>query len=507
MAESTSMPAGPDFTQGVDLAQVPVGGVLSGHVGDAAVLLSRIDGKVHAIGATCSHYGGPLGEGLVTGATVRCPWHHACFDLRTGEAVHAPAFAPVDCWRVEETGQRIFVREKTKASAAPRPAIPGDIRAIVIVGGGAAGFACALELRKLGYDGRLVMLSVDRDPPYDRPNLSKDYLAGTAPEEWIPLRDADFYRAQRIELRLSATASRLDTTARTVTVGSEAIAFNRLLLATGADPVELPIPGFSSPNVHLLRSLGDARALIVRARSGARAAVIGSAFIGLEAAAALRKRGVEVEIVSESTVPFARVFGRAVGQFLQQLHEAHGVRFHFNCTPAAFDGRKLTLSNGSQVEADFIVAGVGVRPRTALATAGIAVADGIGVDRYLATAAPGVFAAGDVAAYPDPIDGKPMRIEHWVTAERQGQVAARNMLGLKTPFTAVPFFWTEHYGVSLRYVGHCRHWDDLRIDGDMAARDFIARFYRGGVMRASLACGRDRESLADELALERLATR
>ena len=506
MGQSTEPPSGQDFAAGIDRAQVPAGGMLAGHVGDEAVLLSRLDGKFYAVSATCTHYGGPLGEGLATGGAVRCPWHHACFDLRTGEALHAPAFAPLDRWRVEEQGDRLIVREKL-AGEAPVASIaaPSDIASIVIVGGGAAGFACALELRKRGYGGRLTMLSADADAPYDRPNLSKDYLAGTAPEEWIPLRDDAFYREQRIDLRLSTPVTRLDTAARTVTAGGESIAYDRLLLATGADPVALPIPGFDAPNVHLLRSLADARALIVPARDGARAMVIGSAFIGLEAAASLRKRGVEVEIVSESIVPFGRVFGRAAGQFLQHLHESNGVRFHLACKPAAFDGRTLTLDNGSQIETDFIVAGVGVRPRTALAASGIAVADGIVVDRHLATAASGVFAAGDVAAYPDPIDGRPVRIEHWVTAERQGQVAARNMLGAATPFTAIPFFWTEQYDVSLRYVGHSRHWDDIRIDGDIAAGDFIARYYRQGEIRASLACGRDRESLEDELALERLA--
>jgi NADPH-dependent 2,4-dienoyl-CoA reductase/sulfur reductase-like enzyme/nitrite reductase/ring-hydroxylating ferredoxin subunit len=502
MGESTEPPAGPDLALGVSRDQVPEGGMLGGHVGGEAVLLSRLDGRFHAIGATCTHYGGPLGEGVVSGDVVRCPWHHACFDLRTGAAVRAPAFAAVDCWRVEEAGGRVFVREKAEPAAPAPVPVPDDVRSIVIVGGGAAGFACAVELRTLGYHGRLVVLSADADAPYDRPNLSKDYLAGTAPEEWIPLRGDDFYREHGIELRLSSPVSRLDAAARSVTVGGEAIGFDRLLLATGADPVALSIPGFTERNVHLLRSLADARALIRRARPGTRAAIIGSNFIGLEAAAALRKRGVAVEVVSESIVPFAHVFGRAVGQCLQKLHEANGVRFHLSRTPKGFDGRRLTLDDGSAVEADFVVAGVGVRPRTSLATSGIAVADGIVVDPFLATGVPGVFAAGDVAAYPDPMDGRPIRIEHWVTAERQGQVAARNMLGQATRFAAVPFFWTEQYGISLRYVGHCRRWDEIEIDGEIAAHDFIARYRRDGTMRASLACGRDRESLEDELALE-----
>lgn len=506
MGHSPEPPAGPDFTQGIDRDQVPVGATLAGHVGDDPVLLSNLDGAFHAIGATCTHYGGPLGEGLVTDGAVRCPWHHACFDLRTGEALHAPAFASAGCWRVDQVGDRLFVREQAEPAPPPRPAIPAGLDTIVIVGGGAAGYACAVDLRKLGYDGRLVMLSADADPPVDRPNLSKDYLAGTAPEEWIPLREDAFYRDQRIELKLSASVSRLDPAARTVTVAGETLAYDRLLLATGAEPITLPLPGFSAPNVHLLRSLADARSLIAEARGGTRAVIIGSSFIGLEAAASLRKRDVDVTIVSHSAVPFAAIFGPAVGQALQHLHESHGVRFHLGRTPAAFDGAALTLDDGSRLDADFILAGVGVRPRTALAAdAGLTVANGVVVDRTLATSAPGVFAAGDIAAYPDPIDGAPIRVEHWVVAQRQGQVAARNMLGIETPFTAIPFFWSEQYGISLRYVGHGRDWDDIRIDGDLAAHDFIARYYRDGTMHASLACGRDRESLEDEVALERRA--
>lgn len=505
MAESTRAPTGPYFSAGIAKDEIAEGSTIAGHVGGEPVLLSRLGGTFHAIGGTCTHYGGPLGDGLARGSVVRCPWHHACFDLRTGAALHAPAFAAVDRWRVDEAGDRLFVREKLEAAPAPRPAIAADVRSVVIVGGGAAGFACAHELRALGYDGAITMLSADADPPCDRPDLSKDYLAGTALEEWIPLREDDYYREQEIDLRLGTEVSAIDVAGRAAIAGGARFAFDRLLIATGAEPVRLPVPGFDADNVHLLRTLADARALVRRLKPGARAAVIGSSFIGLEAAAALRKRGLEVDVVADNAVPFARVFGREVGLFLQQLHEANGVRFHLGCTAADFDGGTLTLSDGSRIEADFVLAGVGVRPRTGLAPRGVAVADGIVVDRFLATPVPGIYAAGDVAASPDPVDDRPLRIEHWVVAERQGQVAARNMLGVETPYRAVPFFWTEQYGVSLRYVGHVRYWDEISIEGDLAARDFIARFRRAGRMRASLACGRDRESLADELELERQA--
>lgn len=506
MAETSEAPTGPDFSAGIAKDSVAEGSTIAGHVGGEPVLLSRLGGTPHAIGGACTHYGGPLGEGLARDGVVRCPWHHACFDLRTGAALHAPAFAPVDRWRVDEEGDRLFVREKLRQAApASRPAIVDDVNAIVIVGGGAAGFACAHELRALGHEGAITMLSADSDPPCDRPNLSKDYLAGTAPEEWIPLRGEDYYRELRIDLRLGVEVSGIDVEGRAVVARGDRHAFDRLLIATGAEPVRLPVSGPDAENVHLLRTLADARAVIARLRPGVRAAVIGSSFIGLEAAAALRKRGLEVDVVADDAVPFAHVFGREIGLFLQSLHEAHGVRFHLGRTAAEFDGRVLTLSDGSRIEADFVLAGVGVRPRTGLAPRGVAVADGIIVDRFLATAIPGIYAAGDVAAYPDPVDGRPVRIEHWVVAERQGQAAARNMLGIETPYRAVPFFWTEQYGVSLRYVGHVRHWDDIRIEGDLAARDFIARFHRDGRLRASLACGRDRESLVDELELERQA--
>ena len=259
------------------------------------------------------------------------------------------------------------------------------------------------------------------------------------------------------------------------------------------------------PRGDLLRSLGDARSIIARAVSGSRATILGSSFIGLEAAAALRTRGVEVDIVSPENVPFARVFGHQVGGMLQRLHERNGVRFHLGRVAARYDGNSVILADGSEVPADFVLVGIGVRPRTELAeTALLEVQDGVLVDHHLETSASGIYAAGDIARYPDPLTGERLRIEHWVVAERQGQVAAANMLGLKKVFDTVPFFWTEQYGVSLRYVGHASDWDDLTIEGDLDAGEFIARYHLEGVHRASLSVGRDLDSLKDELKFEQL---
>ena len=497
---------GPDFSQGVRAADIPREGMLAGRVGDEAVLLSRIDGQLHAVAGTCTHYGAPLGEGLTWGRSVRCPWHHACFDLATGEALRAPAFAPLDRWEVEQAGALVFVRRKLEASEPRRIATPPDVRTILIVGGGAAGFACAERLRRHGYDGSITMLSADEDAPCDRPNLSKDFLAGNAPAEWIPLRDEAWYRDQAIELRLGTPVTAIDTAGRAVvTAAGERAAFDRLLIATGAEPIRLPEADFPPDKVRVLRSLADARALVELAKPGARAAILGSSFIGMEAAAALRSRGLEVAVVSLDEVPFEGVLGGEVGRFFQALHEREGVTFHLGRGAKRYAAGALTLDNGRTVAADFVLAGIGVRPRTALAAdAGLAVDNGVLVDARLETKVPGIFAAGDVASYPDPLSERRQRIEHWVVAERQGQVAAANMLGEGRRFDSAPFFWTEQYGTALRYVGRAERPDDVRIEGSVEAGAFVARYHERGALRAAAAVGMDQASLEDELRLERM---
>jgi apoptosis-inducing factor 3 len=505
MSEGQPQPDGPDLVQGVTLAQLADGAMLLGYVGDEPVVLARRGHEVFAVGATCTHYGGPLAEGLLVEDTLRCPWHHACFSLRTGEALRPPALNPIVCWRVERQGDRVVVREKSKAAPKPAPlAAAGMPGSVVIVGGGAAANSAAETMRHEGYAGRITILSADSAAPYDRPNLSKDYLAGNAAEEWIPLRSPEFYREHGIELRLGARAVALDTVRCQVELedGSRH-AYDALLLATGAEPVRLDTPGGDLPHVHYLRSLADSRAIIEAAKTARRAVVIGASFIGLEVAASLRARGLEVHVVAPDTIPMARVMGREIGGLVRTIHEEHGVQFHLGTTAASIDEKTVTLKSGETLQADLVVVGIGVKPALDLAEqAGLAIDRGIAVDQYLETSVSGIFAAGDLARWPDPHTGERIRVEHWVVAERQGQAAAHNILGRREPFDAVPFFWSMHYDVPILYVGHAEKWDDIEIDGQIEARDCRAVYRRGGRTLAVVTIGRDSENLRAEVELE-----
>ncbi len=497
MSASADDDQGPDLSQGVDPASIPPEGVFDGHVGEEAVILARLDGEIVAIGGACSHYGGPLKQGLRAGGTIRCPLHHACFDLRTGAALEAPALAPVDRWKVELIDGRVVVREKLPPTAPETRDLSAHPKRIVIVGGGAAGFAAAQRLRDLGYAGALTLISSDALAPYDRPNLSKDYLAGEADPAWMPLKDDAFYADYRIDLRLGVTATALNAAQHRLTLsdGSD-LEYDALLLATGAEPNHPPVPGFDRANVHVLRSQADSDAVIGAVVGAKAVAVIGASFIGLEAAAALRTRGLEVHVVAPEALPLAAKLGPELGGFILALHEQHGVRFHLGRQAARFDGSVLTLDDGSTVTADVLVLGVGVKPRLALAqSAGLIIDNGVMVDDRLRTSAPGVFAAGDIARYPDPSQPSPIRVEHWVAAERQGQIAAANMLGLDTPLRAPAFFWSAHYDVTIRYVGHAEHWDRIEVEGSIAARDATVRYMLGDVTLAAATVGRDDDCL------------
>ena len=497
---------GPDLAQGISLTELADGATLLGHYGGEEILLVRRGDEIFAVGAHCSHYHGPLADGIVVNGAVRCPWHHATFDLRTGEAVRAPALSPIGCWSVEQRDGKVFVKEKRTPPKSKPLGVPSGkaLDRIVIIGGGAAGFAAAEMLRRRAYQGSIVMVSSEAAPPVDRPNLSKDYLAGTAPEEWVPLRPDSFYAENGVDLRLGEAVTGIDTRSSEVTLGSgETVPYDRLLIATGAEPIRPALPGFNEPHIHTLRSLADSHAIIERAKTASRAIVIGASFIGLEVAASLRARGLDVHVVAPEKTPMERILGPQMGDFVRALHEEHGVIFHLGEPVSAIVGLRVKLESGSILQGDLIVAGVGVRPRIELAQkAGLAIDRGVSVNAYLETSAPGIFAAGDIARWPDPYSGENIRVEHWVVAERQGQTAALNMLGAREKFDAVPFFWSQHYDVPINYVGHAEEWDDLAIDGDIASKDCNVRYKRGGRTLAVASIYRDIESLKAELSME-----
>jgi len=507
MGGDQAKPSGPDLTAGVALAELVDGKPIVGHAGDDAVMVVRQGDEIFAVGASCSHYGGPLAEGAVGAHQVRCPWHHACFDLRTGEALRAPALNPLPCYDVVRSGDRVKIGARKPARATP---VAASSPAVLIVGTGAAGHAAAEMLRREGHSGTITMVGADADVPYDRPNLSKDYLAGTAPEEWIPLRPREFYDEHKIDLRTGTRVTTIDARKRVATLADgKTIAWEALLLATGAEPVALAVPGGDKPHVHTLRSLADSRSIIEGAGTAKRAVVVGASFIALEAAASLRARKLEVAVVAPDETPLAHVLGPEVGKFLRGVHEEHGVVFHLGKTVKSIGDKDVVLSDGSRLEADLVVVGIGVRPVTALAeSAGLAMDRGIKVDAHLATSVPGIYAAGDAARFPDAVSGQAVRIEHWVVAQRMGQTAARNIVGQKQTFAAAPFFWSVHYDLQVNYVGHAERWDRVDIHGRLGDRDCtiayrIAPDTDREQTLAVATIGRDKVSLAAETALEK----
>ena len=494
---------GPDLAAGVAFDELTEGTPLLGHAGGEAVVVVRVGEDVHAIGASCTHYGGPLAQGLVVGHTIRCPWHHACFDLKTGEAIGAPALPDNACYEVARAGALVQVR--TKKDAPKRKAPKSAPKAIVVVGAGAAGAACVEMLRKQGYGGKITMIGAEEPGPVDRPNLSKDYLAGTAPEEWIPLGSRERYTELKVDLIPSTPVTSIDVAAKKVTLeGGRSVAYDALLLATGAEPSRLPIEGGTLPHVHTLRSLADSRGIIENAKTAKRAVVVGASFIGLEVAASLVARGLEVHVVGPEPVPLARALGEALGAHVQKLHESKGVKFHLGTTPKAITATAVLLAKGDPIEADLVVLGVGVKPRVALAeAAGLKVDNGVVVDDHLRTSAAGIWAAGDIARYPDPRVGDHVRIEHWVVAERQGQHVARAMLGSDAPYHDAPFFWSVHYDMTISYVGHAPGYDSVEVFGSIDANDAAVAFRKNGKTLAVATLNRDKLSLSVDAAMAR----
>ncbi len=491
---------GPDLvSEGIPLASLETDVPVKGQVDGKQVIVVRTGKGLCAVAGTCTHYGGPLGDGLCVDGQVHCPWHHAIFDLTTGEAVGAPALNPLKVYESAERDGRVYVTGPVDAPVPDRKP-PVTPESVVIVGSGAAGAAAAEMLRRLGYTGPVTMIGLEA--PVDRPNVSKDYLAGTAPEEWMPLRSQGFYEEHDIELITGTQVTGIDSQGRAVALeDGRSIGYGALLLAPGAEPRRLPIPGSDQPHVHYLRTLEDSRSIISALDGTNHAIVIGAGFIGLEVAASLRQREIAVTVVAPEDIPLVPIIGATMGRFVQQLHEEHGVEFRLGKTVSEIRTDEVILDDGSTLPADLVVIGVGVVPNTGLAEqAGLNVDNGIVVDDRLRSSDPNIWAAGDVASYPDQNAGR-VRIEHWVLAERQGQAAARNILGHDTPFTDPPFFWSQHYDIPINVVGHAKDWDEEVVRGDPADHDVMIGYRKGDVTEAVASIYRDLESLKAEHAL------
>lgn len=482
------------------LEAIEPGGMLQADMDGEKVLLVRDGDAVHAVGALCPHAGGPLAQGVRNGGRVVCPWHKAAFCIRTGAVLDPPALDALPRYDVRVDAGRVLLAKPAPAPAPASPPAASDARCFVIVGAGAAGAVAAQTLREEGFTGRVVMLDAANLVPYDRTVLSKYALSGRKGAEKSPLQTQAFYREHGIERR-TAEVVRIDAQARRIVCADgSVVGYDAALLATGGAPVLPSLPGAGLGHVYTLRSRDDADAILQQAERSACAVVLGASFIGMEVAASLRERGLDVTVVGKEAAPFAKQLGEEVGRAFTGLHERHGVAFRLGCEVAALEGdgqvSGVVLDSGERIAADLVVVGFGVKPATSYAETLQRNDDGgIIVDASLC-AAPGLYAAGDIASFPHRGDGEPVRVEHWRVAEQHGRVAALGMLGRAARYDAAPVFWTIQYMKRLDYVGHATEWDRVVLHGDVGRLEFLAYYVRDGRVAAAAGMGRDKDTAA-----------
>ena len=471
-------------------------------LGEATLILVRDGDAVRAFDGKCPHAGAPLAKGAVCKGQIVCPWHKAVFSLHDGTLIEPPALDGLASYPTEIRDGVVYVDpvKQTKSVPAPAP----DNRHVVLLGAGAAGVAGAAALREFGFGGRITMISREPDAPYDRTALSKFVLeGGKAPDEIAKLRTEAFYTEHRIE-RIEATIEHLDVEARHVELDDgSSVEFTHAVIATGGVAKKLDVPGADLDGVFSLRSKADAARIVAQAQPGTKAVILGNSFIGLEAASALHKRGLDVTVVAPDEIPFVKQFGERVGGMFRDLHQKNGIRFQTQTKAARITGSSrvdgVELESGTIVAADLVLVGIGVSPATGFVKGLDLTEDGgIVVDGSM-QAAPHIFAVGDIASFP--LGNGTARIEHWRVAQQHARVAARNITGEAARYKGVPFFWTYHFGKRFEVLGHATQWDDVIVEGILDDQDFVALQVSQGVVVGIIACQRER---ATSLLLHRM---
>jgi len=476
-------------------------------VGDTPILLARFEDNFYALGAVCSHSGAPLDQGLMHDGRIVCPWHMASYAVQTGQQCEPPGLDDLTRYPLMVDGANIIVEVPDDASPHHIPAMTThhpetDGRVFAILGAGIAGQSAAETLRKEGFAGRIVMITADAENPYKRTALSKGYLQGNAVDDLPKLRSESFFAAHGIEVWRDRLVTAVKPYEHSITFADgEVLNYHQLLLASGGRARQLQVPGADLDNVFTLHKAEEAAQILASSQAAQRAVVIGSSFIAMEVAASLSQSGLAVTVVSPEAVPFEKVFGSVIGHRLQVMHEEQGVEFRLGHKATEFAGHQaveaVMLDNGDRIPTDLVVVGIGIEPATDFIEA-MKLHPGdhsVVVDAYL-RAAESVFAAGDVARYPDPRSGSEIRIEHWRLAAQHGRIAARNMLGQAIPFKSVPFFWTKQFSMNLHYVGHADTWDEVVIHGDLEAGQFMAFYIEADQILAALANGYTQELIA-----------
>lgn len=449
--------------------QIKEGVPFGAQIGARAVFLTQSEGRIYAMDGKCSHYGGPLEKGRLMEHIVTCPWHAARFDVRSGEVKAPPALDDLARYETKVEAGEVYVR-KVPAEELSIPT-GTDERTFLILGSGAGGLNAALSLRKIGFAGRVLLVTAESDLPYDRPDLSKGFMAGDTKRDELSLKPEGVYRRLGIEILREYRATGVDTIKKTVTFSNRRrLRYDKLLLATGGTPRVPEIKGTRLPGFFVLRSFRDALAITSSLSRAKTVAVLGGSFLGLEVASSLRTRGLDVHVIAPETVLMARVFGPRIGEFLKRRHQKNGVVFHLGRTAAEILGAKKV--------------------------SGLLVNGAVLVNAGFQTRDPDIFAVGDIALLPDPVTGEARRVEHWVEAERQGQHAALGMTGIEEPYRETPFFWTNQAGVSIKYAGYTSSFDRVVYRGDLEEEKALAGYYREGALRAVASLGRTKEFLA-----------